>query len=124
MRSCFAERLAPEPDPTMKAPSVRKQGTRKRTTPRAAAAPAASPSVGPVENGPRLATFSRGPSEEMRVNFSEFNGHYFVSLRIWYTTPDGRHLPDRARGMTVKARELAEFTQAMQVALGMLMAHE
>lgn len=108
----------------MKAPSVRKQGTRKRTTPRAAAAPAASPSVGPVENGPRLATFSRGPSEEMRVNFSEFNGHYFVSLRIWYTTPDGRHLPDRARGMTVKARELAEFTQAMQVALGMLMAHE
>jgi hypothetical protein len=60
----------------------------------------------------------------MRVNFSEFNGHYFVSLRIWYTTPDGRHLPDRARGMTVKARELAEFTQAMQVALGMLMAHE
>jgi len=101
-----------------------KRRTTKRTRSPAPAPPAASLGVGPVENGPRLATFSRGPSEEMRVNFSEFNGHYFVSLRIWYTTPDGRHLPDRARGMTVKARELAEFTQAMQVALGMLMAHE
>jgi hypothetical protein len=101
-----------------------KRRTTKRTRSPAPAAPAALLGVGPVENGPRLATFSRGPSEEMRVNFSEFNGHYFVSLRIWYTTPDGRHLPDRARGMTVKARELAEFTQAMQVALGMLMAHE
>ena len=111
----------------MKAPSVRKQGTRKRTTSRAAVASPTQPATvahpAPVENGPRLATFNRGPSEEMRVNFSEFNGHYFVSLRIWYTTPDGRSLPDRSRGLTVKLRELPEFTQAMQIALGMAAAH-
>lgn len=111
----------------MKARSVAKQGTRKRTTPQAAVTVATQPVTvahpAPVENGPRLATFNRGQSEEMRVNFSEFNGHYFISLRIWYTTPDGRSLPDRSRGMTVKLRELQEFAQAMQLALGMAAAH-
>lgn len=56
-------------------------------------------------------------SEELRVNWSEFNGHHFLSLRVWHCGMDGMWRPDRQRGCTVKLRELAAFAEAVNVAL-------
>jgi hypothetical protein len=36
----------------------------------------------PVENGERLACFDRGPSTQLRVNWSSFNGYPYLSLRL------------------------------------------
>jgi len=83
----------------------------------------AAPTDGPVENGLRLATFQRGMSEELRVNWSEFNGHHFVALRVWHCGVDGKYRPDRARGLTVKLRELDDFARAIQAAVEMATAH-
>lgn len=78
---------------------------------------------GPVENGLRLATFPRGMSEELRVNWASFNGHHFVALRVWHCGVDGKYRPDRARGLTVKLRELDDFSRAIQEAVEMATAH-
>lgn len=83
----------------------------------------AAPTDGPVENGQRLATFARGMSEELRVNWSEFNGHHFVGIRVWHCGVDGKYRPDRTRGCTVKLRELEEFSRAIQAAVEMATAH-
>jgi len=79
--------------------------------------------AGPVENGKRLATFQRGMSEEMRVNWSEYNGHHFVGLRVWHCGMDGIWRPDRVRGCTIKLRELADFSAAIQAAVDMATDH-
>lgn len=83
----------------------------------------AAPTDGPVENGLRLATFVRGMSEELRVNWSEYNGHHFIALRVWHCGVDGKYRPDRARGLTVKLRELDDFARAIQAAVEMATAH-
>lgn len=80
----------------------------------------ASPSPqgpGPVENGQRLATFQRGASEEMRVNWASFNNHPFLALRVWHCGMDGVWRPDPKRGCTVKLRELQLFAEAVGTAL-------
>ena len=78
---------------------------------------------GPVENGKRLVTLPRGMSEEMRVNWSAFNGHPFLHLRLWRCGLDGVWRPDRVRGCTVKVRELASFADAVQEALELATGH-
>jgi hypothetical protein len=83
----------------------------------------ATPVKGPLENGKRLGTFERGMSEEMRVNWAEFNGHHFLALRVWHCGLDGVWRPDRHRGCTVKLRELASFSEAVQVAVELATAH-
>lgn len=80
------------------------------------ASPAAQ-GPGPVENGQRLATFQRGASEEMRVNWASFNGHPFLALRVWHCGMDGVWRPDPKRGCTVKLRELQLFAEAVGTAL-------
>ncbi len=37
----------------------------------------------PQESGQRLATFPRHGGEELRVNLAEYEGHPYVSLRVW-----------------------------------------
>ena len=71
----------------------------------------------PVESGQRLVCFDRGPSTQLRVNWTTFNGHPFLSLRVWCQLPDGRWVPDGRRGCTVKVRELEGFRDAVQQAL-------
>ena len=77
----------------------------------------------PVENGKRLATLYRGHAEEMRVNWAEFNGHPFLNLRVWRCGLDGIWRPDRERGCSVKVRELASLSEAVQVALELATGH-
>lgn len=92
------------------------------TTPPPATHAAVLPHSGPVENGQRLATFPRGMSEELRVNWAAYNGHPFLALRVWHCGMDGVWRPDRMRGCTVKLRELPAFADAVQAALDLATA--
>jgi hypothetical protein len=56
-------------------------------------------------------------SEELRVNWSAYNGHHFLSLRVWHCGMDGVWRPDRTKGCTVKLRELPAFADAVTAAL-------
>jgi hypothetical protein len=81
----------------------------------------------PVESGHRLACFDRrsddGRTTQLRVNWATFNGHPYLSLRVWALLDDGRWVPDSRRGCTVKLRELEEFRDAVQQALD-IVAHD
>lgn len=103
-----------------------KKRPRKRlapTAPPTAASTATPAPAGPVENGLRLATFQRGMSEELRVNWASYNGHHFLAVRVWHCGEDGKYRPDRARGCTVKMRELDDFSRAVQEAVEMATGH-
>jgi hypothetical protein len=74
----------------------------------------------PRENGERLATFARHGGEELRVSLAEFNGHPFISLRVWAPGPDGQLLPVRGKGVSVKLREVAGLAEALAAVAGQL----
>ena len=79
--------------------------------------PTDQPRSAPEENGERLATISRSEGEELRLNWSEFNGHHFLNLRIWAQGDDGAWWPQKDKGLTVRIRELADFAEGVAVAL-------
>ena len=60
----------------------------------------------PAESGRRIGTIERSADEQIRVNWSEFEGKPFVSLRLWKRGDDGGWWPDGKRGMSVRIREL------------------
>ena len=74
----------------------------------------------PQETGDRLATFERHGGEELRVTLAEFNGHPFVSLRVWAPGPDGQLWPVRGKGVSVKLREVAGLAEALAAVAGQL----
>ena len=70
----------------------------------------------PVDTGKRLATIRRDDGE-LRVSWSEHNGASFLSLRFWTRGTDGQLYPDPRRGVTVRARELADFAEGVAAAI-------
>jgi hypothetical protein len=74
----------------------------------------------PRENGDRLVTFERHGGEELRVSLAEFNGHPFVSLRVWAPGQDGQLWPVRGKGISVKLREVAGLAEALAAVAGQL----
>jgi hypothetical protein len=70
----------------------------------------------PKENGVRLATIRRGDDEEGRLSWAEYNGRHFLNVRVW-NQRDGNWWPDKAKGMTVRLRELAEFANGVAKAV-------
>ena len=72
------------------------------------------PRTPPQESGDRLATLSRGPDEELRVNWDRYNDRNFVSLRVW-KRQRGQWWP--AHGCSVRIRELADFAEAIATAI-------
>jgi hypothetical protein len=71
----------------------------------------------PAENGPRLGTIQRSADEEIRVNWSEYEGKPFVSIRMWKRGDDGQHWPDGKRGIAIRIRELPDLAAAIAAAL-------
>lgn len=71
----------------------------------------------PEERGERLATLSRGDSEELRVTWDSYEGRPYLSLRLWTRGTDGQWWPDKARGVTVRRHELAAFAEGVEAAL-------
>ena len=67
----------------------------------------------PQESGQRLATFPRHGGEELRVNLAEYEGHPYVSLRVWAPGPDGQLLPVKGKGLSVKLREVAGLAEVL-----------
>lgn len=54
--------------------------------------------------------------EELRVALGEYQGKQFVSLRVWYqgTQDADKMFPDKAKGMTIKLKELSQVIDALQ----------
>ena len=71
----------------------------------------------PGDNGERLATFDRGPGVEMRVCLSEYEGHPYISLRVWEVGRDGAWWPTR-RGGSVRISEAAELAEVLAAVAG------
>jgi hypothetical protein len=74
----------------------------------------------PQESGERVATFTRHGGEELRVNLAEYEGHPYLSLRVWAPGQDGQLWPVRGKGLTVKLREVAGLAYALTEVAGQL----
>ena len=72
-----------------------------------------------TDRGPsvRLATLPRGDNVAFHVEWSEFKGHRFVSLRVWNKATDGSWRPDVKRGCSIKRGEISAVIVALTKAL-------
>jgi hypothetical protein len=68
---------------------------------------------GVEERGERLATFPRGDDQELRVTLDEYNGHAFVSLRIWEQGRDGDWWPMKNRECSIRLSEVEGMISAL-----------
>lgn len=76
--------------------------------------PAPEPAAPPAETGRRLAAFPRNRGEEeLRVNLAEFNGHEYLSLRVWSRGSDGNWWPVRGKGVSVRLSEIGELAEVL-----------
>jgi hypothetical protein len=71
----------------------------------------------PRESGRRLGTLVRPgrygkPTEEIRIAADDYQGHDFLSVRIWTEGRYGNFYPSQ-RGITVRRAEVADFIKAM-----------
>jgi hypothetical protein len=66
----------------------------------------------PQEDGKRLGVIRRG-DEELRIVWSAYEGRPYLSLRIWTKGSNGVFYPEKARGFTVRLRELPDFAEAI-----------
>ena len=80
-------------------------------------APSAQTRTAPTEQGERLATLSRGDSEEIRVTWSVFRDKPFVNVRMWTRGTDGQWWPDPKRGIAIRRHELHAFAEGLALAV-------
>ena len=67
----------------------------------------------PRETGRRLATFPRNQGkEELRLGLDNFEGHDYVSLRLWARGDDGSWWPTR-KGCSIRLAECAGLAEAL-----------
>lgn len=85
-------------------------------------APEAKRSGAPEENGVRLTTIKRGDDEELRLSWAQYNGRNFLNIRVWKKGADGAWWPEKAKGMTVRVRELADFADGVGKAVELAMS--
>jgi hypothetical protein len=71
----------------------------------------------PVDRGERLATVARSDSGEVRVSWDSDEGRLCLSIRLWTRNARGEWWPDKAQGISVRVRELADFAAAVEAAL-------
>jgi len=67
----------------------------------------------PTENGRRIGTIERSADEEIRVNWCEYEGHPYISIRLWNRVRSGQWWPDGKRGISVRIREMVGFAAAI-----------
>jgi hypothetical protein len=72
----------------------------------------------PQESGGRVATFARHGGEELRVSLAEYEGHPYLSLRVWAPGTDGQLWPVRGKGLSVKLREVAGLAEVLATVAG------
>jgi len=76
-------------------------------------APARRPAGPPRDTGQWLATFDRGPTEELRVTLASYNGHPYIVLRVWALGSDGYWRPVRGKGCSIRLREVAGLAEVL-----------
>src|SRR4051794_10048858 len=64
-----------------------------------------------------LATLDRGRGEQLRVTLAEYEGHPYVSLRVFAPGLDGQLWPVRGKGCSVRIRECRAVADALVDAL-------
>jgi hypothetical protein len=64
------------------------------------------------EQGRRLATLQRGDGREMRINLSEYQGHEYISMRLWERNHENQWWPTR-RGCSVRLKEVPTLIEAL-----------
>ena len=89
---------------------------------RAAAARTSAPvsssgRTAPIEQGERLATASRGDSEELRFSWSEYNGRPFLNIRLWNRDVSGQWWPTKDKGIAIRRHELPDLAEAVAGAM-------
>jgi hypothetical protein len=76
----------------------------------------------PEERGLRIACFERGDGEQLRVTLEEYEGHRFVSLRVW-ARENSQWWPSK-KGCSIRRKELRGMIEALQRAEADLAAQE
>jgi len=74
--------------------------------------PAPEPAAPPQEQGARLATFPRGPGVELRVCLDAYEGHNFITLRVWERGQDGGFWPTK-KGVSVRLSEAHDLARVL-----------
>lgn len=82
--------------------------------------PEPEPPAPPEPSGHLLAELSRGRGEVLRIVLDEYEGHRHVGLRVWAPGPDGRLLPVKGKGYSIRVRELADAALAPRRAGGLV----
>jgi hypothetical protein len=95
----------------------RAQNLRAALPPRRTATP-------PQENGKRIGNIDRSADEQIRINWSEYEGKPYVSIRMWRRGDDGQHWPDGKRGISIRVRELPNLAEAIAEALELAEAEQ
>lgn len=104
---------SPAPAPTPGALGAKAAALRTATAP----SEARPTRDAPVDRGERLATLPRSDSEEVRVSWDSYEGRPYLSIRLWTRNARGEWWPDKAKGITVRVRELADFAEGVGAAL-------
>jgi len=89
---------------------------RDRMPPRRATAP-------PQENGRRLPTLDRSETEQIRINWSEYEGKPFLSIRMWKRGDYGQFWPAPKRGISIRVRELPDLADGVGAAMDLAAPH-
>lgn len=66
----------------------------------------------PEPSGELLVSIARGESEQLRVSLDEYEGHPFISIRLWAMDRGGAWWPTK-KGVTVRVRELGQVITAL-----------
>ena len=67
-------------------------------------------------SGQTVATIRRGAGLELRVDIQDWDGRPQVGLRIWHHDNERGWFPDRRRGLSVRASELADLLEGLEAA--------
>ena len=73
----------------------------------------------PEERGQRLASIPRGRDEELRISLDEYEGRPYVSVRVWARGTGGSWWPVKAKGLSIRLREIDDVIEALAQAADM-----
>ena len=74
----------------------------------------------PDDQGERLVTLprsSRAGEEELRVSLAEYQGHPYLSLRVWARDSYGQFWPLKNKGVSVRLSEAQDVAEALMAGL-------
>ena len=68
----------------------------------------------PQEQGRLLERFERGDGVELRATLAEFEGHPYISLRVWEPGDGGELWPCKGKGLSIRLREVDGLVEALR----------